>query len=1090
MTMDAARSLAVQLVLSPTHRVGEKCGFRIFPGSASSSFKMMMHLVHPDKCTDPRAGEAFGEMQSMKSLAVVGDPDATRQRPMTELEGLLHRALCKIRDPVETAAEVINFCDGLLRRRKRLERSVCQEALARLQWLNLNDANLEEAESVRELQRNFERRLSKALAEVQEQTEEPAEKPAEAQEETEAQEQTEAHEPARPREQTETEAQEPAEGQEETEAHGPVKEPVEEPAEQMETEAEQMETEVKEEEVEEVEEEVELPTPAQLGHYTQFKEQFTEPPEDNLKHHRLVWERSDVFTISNALQLDAVRRCPDHSLFDVLMSRTAPGLKGRIFSGIGRVPAQEAPAKKRKGSEGAVDSARAEFMKQLPPEIRQEIEMGVPDTLVGRSAFAFKKLVRYIARHRLGSVELDIKNSFFQLLNRQKPLPPIMAEYLDHREEKLAQIARVLFHTLPEARRRSVAKELMIALGFGGGFANWWLLGSTASRRRPRLYHVAVFELLPQKAKDWHMEQGRSTASGAFALYAHHERLQMEKMAAAAGRAFNDHQHDGIGALHSASEAVKRAVDVEVVVRELEDPWAYAAAKYPNLDWRLKSKMEFSGYHQLLQRCRQHVILGRARANTVDFAKLAAAKLVPVVHVPVEGGEKRTTYESFEKGGFWLVRNRDDLGQTVEDLMCKMWCPVFETVDENYVPPPPLNDNAFFTGLSSSVLGRLAGPQMADLDGDETRHKILFCDGMLYDFKERVLRSPIPANRMGFHAKATSEMWQPSKATKLFEHILAFLKEHVETGVCLLEASENGKQVIECFEELEQDGCEILRHMKVYGDWDSVLYELRLMTRAISATPRFCEMYYIWGSQDSGKDTKLKMLHAFFGHKENNYGVQLPGNYVVQQTRYLTAKDGPAPYHARTLGKRLAWASEVPEHYLLADDFIKPFCDMEVCQTTVKFTLKPSMATEERAVDGLKTRINRGEFNKYMFFLAANLVDSLEMEYNPGTEIKPQPPEMKMSAMDLVPCADKDEEAKPEAFMTGLCELVPLKEASLHTELTMALKTYLSLDTLGAAKSVISKLGIKGQSYGPRYISTLKQNERMVGVKLRSASSS
>ena len=148
--------------------------------------------------------------------------------------------------------------------------------------------------------------------------------------------------------------------------------------------------------------------------------------------------------------------------------------------------------------------------------------------------------------------------------------------------------------------------------------------------------------------------------------------------------------------------------------------------------------------------------------------------------------------------------------------MRKMCCPVFETADENYVPPPPLNDNAFFTGLSSSVLGRLAGPQMADLDGDETRHKILFCDGML-DFKERVLRSPIPADRMGFHAKATSEMWQPSKATKLFEHILAFLKEHLETGVCLLEASENGKQVIECFEELEQDGCEILRHMKCTG---------------------------------------------------------------------------------------------------------------------------------------------------------------------------------------------------------------------------------------------------------------------------------
>ena len=170
------------------------------------------------------------------------------------------------------------------------------------------------------------------------------------------------------------------------------------------------------------------------------------------------------------------------------------------------------------------------------------------------------------------------------------------------------------------------------------------------------------------------------------------------------------------------------------------------------------------------------------------------------------------------------------------------------------------------------------------------------------------------------------------------------------------------------------------------------------MTRAISATSRFCEMYYIWGSQDSGKDTKVKMLHAFLGHGKDNYGVQLPGNYVMQQTRYLTAKDGPAPYHARTLGKRLAWASEVPKHYSLADDFIKPFCDMEgapvcsrklnkgcrdfmptallvatsnhplrvtrpdglrrlrVCQTTVSFTLKPSMATEERAEDPDKPR--------------------------------------------------------------------------------------------------------------------------------------
>ena len=108
-----------------------------------------------------------------------------------------------------------------------------------------------------------------------------------------------------------------------------------------------------------------------------------------------------------------------------------------------------------------------------------------------------------VARRRLEAVEpsshlaalpsseakgMSCSTLLVQLLNRQKPLPPIMAEYLDHREEKLAQITRVLFHKLPEARRRSVAKELTIALGFGGGFAkNEFLMSSSTDPRRCRV---------------------------------------------------------------------------------------------------------------------------------------------------------------------------------------------------------------------------------------------------------------------------------------------------------------------------------------------------------------------------------------------------------------------------------------------------------------------------------------------------------------------------------------------------------------------------------------------------------------------------
>ena len=110
----------------------------------------------------------------------------------------------------------------------------------------------------------------------------------------------------------------------------------------------------------------------------------------------------------------------------------------------------------------------------------------------------------------------------------------------------------------------------------------------------------------------------------------------------------------------------------EVVVHELKDPWADAAAKYPNLDWRLKSKMEFSGYHQLSSAAGSTSYLdGRGQTPWTLQAG-------PSRRRSGGGGEKRTIYKSFEKGGFWLVQNRDDLG--LQDVL-----PGLQPM--NYVPP-------------------------------------------------------------------------------------------------------------------------------------------------------------------------------------------------------------------------------------------------------------------------------------------------------------------------------------------------------------------------------------------------------------------
>ncbi|CAE7407536.1 unnamed protein product, partial [Symbiodinium sp. CCMP2592] len=879
--------------------------------------------------------------------------------------------------------------------------------------------------------------------------------------------------------------------------------------------------------------------PVDLGHYTLLTEEFAEPPEDlDAERYWLCWERVDCVTIAEALRLDAVRRCPDSGLFDVLYSfskdgigwvpvllrpgRCPPGMRGRIFCGPKASPKKKAKTMTEPGP-------REAFIEKLPAEIRKEMAQGVPEQLIGRSAFAFKKVVRYIVRCRLDSVEVDISNAFYQLLHRIVPLPETLAEYLAHRDAKLQHIGEVLLPKLSEKARRREAKKLLIRLGFGGSLANWAMealgkvpLGSEPAPRGPLASWLYRFET---QARRWHTDifETMSDEAKHLTVYAHGENLYLGKMRDSCGSFFNDHQNDGIGVLRGGAQFVVAALpDIQVAVQELEDPWLHAAEKYPKLDWSLKASMQTEEFAALRQRCRQHVLNGRARQNTVEFAKLAAALLAPVVHVPVEGGEKRTTFESFERHGHWLIRSRDDLGQIMEELMANLCRPVFAPPD--YIPPYPLNDNTFFSGLSSSVLGRLAGPALPDVDGDGTRYRILLSDGALYDFQEKIFRSPVPGDRMGFRASATSKVWEPPFDTELFVHIKAFLLEYVGSDQGLLTGSETGKKVIECFEALQSAGCELLAVLKAYRGWDSVLYDLRTFARAISACPRFCEMYYFWGGQSTGKDTKVKLLHRFLGGGEHNYAVSLPGNYVVAASGAdRAARDAASPYLARTRGKRLIWCSEVPAHEAMADGFVKPWCEMQgapitgrklhtapvdftpqgilictsnsppkpaapegmdrrlrVYETSVKFVTRPdeNSLTQARAVDDLKGRIQAGIFDPYILYFAIHLVDTLVEELNPGTELKPQPPEMKLSADEPVG------EIPGPGYVEMRCRLVHRSDASLMKDVLHDLRQW-SGENADGTKKVARTLGIKGASWGAHYIATVMKDGNVHGLQLK-----
>ena len=61
---------------------------------------------------------------------------------------------------------------------------------------------------------------------------------------------------------------------------------------------------------------------------------------------------------------------------------------------------------------------------------------------------------------------------------------------------------------------------------------------------------------------------------------------------------------------------------------------------------------------------------------------------------------------------------------------------------------------------------------------------------------------------------------------------------------------------------------------------------------------------------------------------------------------------------------------------------------LRVYQTAVKFVSRPDAnnLTEARAVDGLKSRINAGFFDKFILFFAVSLAHTLLEKFNPGSD--------------------------------------------------------------------------------------------------------
>ncbi|CAJ1358528.1 unnamed protein product, partial [Effrenium voratum] len=359
---------------------------------------------------------------------------------------------------------------------------------------------------------------------------------------------------------------------------------------------------------------------------------------------------------------------------------------------------------------------------------------------------------------------------------------------------------------------------------------------------------------------------------------------------------------------------------------------------------------------------------------------------------PEAGGararQEEDVFELFASTGFWETRHKDDLVVVVSDILRRLMMP-FDGRDA--VPPEPLNDLSFASFICNAVMAGLAGGnRLPALDGDRGRDKILFSDGVLLNLPDLSQRKARPSDRMGVRADATSATWSPTNPSDI-DQVLAFLETRAQDN-------KQGRKVIESFQQLASDGCELVTLLRRYRSCDWVLWLLRFFTRAASGVDRYCEFLYLFGPGSSGKDVLLLILLRFLGREDNNYATMLPGSYVVVGGQ--SDKNGPTENIAQLESKRRTPSRA--ELQLLAGAATANFPPRvkthedegwsrraRILQTEARFVANPKLLTEHRCDDTLKARVAKGLFSPQLLFFVKGLYTLLGPKYNPGTELIP-----------------------------------------------------------------------------------------------------
>ena len=294
------------------------------------------------------------------------------------------------------------------------------------------------------------------------------------------------------------------------------------------------------------------------------------------------------------------------------------------------------------------------------------------------------------------------------------------------------------------------------------------------------------------------------------------------------------------------------AGDITFEMVPATDPWVLAANVWPHLDWQQESPLKWRDFVKLKAECRDFATAGKAPQNNGAFSRYVVAVLAGRCYVDLDGSAD--SCEVFNSTtGAWKVIPRKALPSKILDVLKSLALPGLPLLH-------PLEEPRFAKSLVNGVLSRLSeGPRMSKLDREHARDKMLFRNGMVWDFKGNRSHRALPQHRLMAKTACDFAPWvAPDHLPDVFAMICRWIVDR-KTAKLGLENSDLGCEIIKTLEDLCEAGCELLVHVKgILRDWsqDVLLallfkmlggqpdeYALPFQATTASATPRASERW-------------------------------------------------------------------------------------------------------------------------------------------------------------------------------------------------------------------------------------------------------